>query len=63
LELARKVDFPSGRLSEVENESRKLTKSIDLLEPLAEENHDLRQENNALRTENAKPLDRSSMLI
>jgi len=52
LELARKVDFLSGRLSEVEKESRELTKRIDLLEPLAEENKDLHQENSALKTEN-----------
>ncbi len=60
-ELAKKVDFLSGRLSEVEREnqmikkeSRELTKRIDLLEPLAEDNKDLRQENSALKTENTE---------
>jgi transposase len=54
LELTKKVDFLSGRLSAVEKENRELTKRIDLLEPLAEKNKDLRQENSALKTENAE---------
>lgn len=54
MELTKKVDFLSGRLSAVEKENRELTKRIDLLEPLSEKNKDLRQENSALETENTE---------
>ena len=51
-ELTRKVEFLLQRQSQMEKESLELTKRFDRLEPLAEENTDLRQENSALKTEN-----------
>ena len=51
-ELTRKVEFLLQRQSQMEKESLELTKRIDRLEPLAEENTDLRHENSALKTEN-----------
>lgn len=49
-ELTRKVEFLLHRLSQVEKENLKLQRRIDRLEPIADENKDLRQKNSELKT-------------